>query len=251
MKIVMFARTPVWYGFSKDRLALYLKKEGYELAGIVVETTSTVSSLREWVKKLGLAVVIQKAVRRLVGRKNGFDVAGGSSQSGATKDRCTSKVFHVKSHNSAECEQIVKALGPDVLLLRGCGILKEHILNIAAIGVINPHYAALPAYRGVDVTEWSLLHGDPCAVSIHWVSKEVDGGAVIVSQEIDISAAPSLGELRERCAAVSATLFAKALSMISAGEVSPTFEEGTSGRQYFNMHPRIYALAERRLSLVK
>lgn len=50
-------------------------------------------------------------------------------------------VFLVKSHNSAECVQILRDLEPDLIVLRGCGIVKKQVLEIPKIGVINPHYA--------------------------------------------------------------------------------------------------------------
>ena len=98
-----------------------------------------------------------------------------------------------------------------MLVLRGCGIVKGGILSLPRYGAINPHYALLPAYRGMEVTEWSVLHGDPVAVSVHWVHEAVDAGGVIVSKRIEIEPGDSLGDLREKCAALAADLLAEAL----------------------------------------
>jgi methionyl-tRNA formyltransferase len=144
---------------------------------------------------------------------------------------------------------LVRSLAPEVIVVRGCGILRKEVLSTASIGAINPHYASLPAYRGVDVTEWSMLHGDPCAVSVHWVTEEVDTGAVIVTERIEIGGAKSLGDLRERCAALAVILFARALQLISTTGESYRAHPGGAGRQYFNLHPRLYRLAELRLSM--
>jgi methionyl-tRNA formyltransferase len=101
----------------------------------------------------------------------------------------------------------------------------------------------------MEVTEWSVLHGDPCAVSVHWVTEAVDAGGVIVSRQIDVKRGDSLGQLREKCAALSVELIVEALKKIEMGKIRPTVVPLSEGRQYFVMHPRLYELADRRLRL--
>jgi methionyl-tRNA formyltransferase len=156
-------------------------------------------------------------------------------------------VRFVDSHNSPECVELVRSLRPDALVLRGCGILKQPILAAARLGAINPHYAALPAYRGVDVTEWAALHGDPVAVSVHFVTEQVDTGAVIVSRQIIVEPGDTTGRLRDKSAAAAAELLAEALDKLEAGASPSLAAPGAGGRQYFSMHPRLRRLADLRL----
>ena len=46
----------------------------------------------------------------------------------------------------------MKRLQPEVIVLRGCGIVNKQVLAIPTLGTINPHYAVLPAYRGMETT---------------------------------------------------------------------------------------------------
>ncbi len=249
MKIVMFARVPGWYSFHQDRLARRFQAEGHEIVGIVAEKTKTLATLREWMHKLGPRVMIQKIFKRLV--------AGGSTEQAHASSvhrivdypPCDARVYRVASHNSEECLEIVRKLQPEVLVLRGCLVIRNHILQVPKFGTINPHYALLPAYRGMEVTEWSVLHGDPCAVSVHWVLDVVDTGGVITSRLIDVKRGDSLGDLREKCAALAVDLLVEALRKIDVDKIRPAAVSSSGGRQYFVMHPRLYQLAEQRLRL--
>ena len=247
MKVVMFARVPRWYGFASDRIVLALAAAGIEVTGIVVETTSTVSSLREWIAKLGVMNVLRKSLMRLFRRSVAKSGESRSASPVASIAAAKVPVYHVSSHNNSSCLELLSKLQPDLLILRGCGIIKKSILEMPLIGTINPHYAQLPKFRGMDVTEWSVFFGADCRVSVHWVTPEVDGGAVILSENISTQGASALGDLRERCAALAATLISDAVRKIDSGEAKPAREVDVSGRQYFKMHPRIYKLTEQKL----
>jgi methionyl-tRNA formyltransferase len=244
MKIVLFSRVPRWYSFKNERLARRLAAEGHEIAGVVVEQTKTLDSIQEWRRKLGVSVFAQKATKKIFNR-NGHSQTNGS----ANLPEIDPPVFFVRKHNSPECETILRRLQPDVLVLRGCGILKKNILNIPRIGAINPHYAVLPDFRGMDVTEWSVLHDAPVAVSIHAVGEGVDTGAVILSGEIEITTGDTTGSLRDKCAALAVDLIAEALRNIEKTEELPgESKNGASGKQFFQMHERLRELANRKIA---
>ena len=160
---------------------------------------------------------------------------------------CDAPVHFVASHNSDECIEIVKQLRPEVIVLRGCGIVNKQVLAVPTVGTINPHYGVLPAYRGMEATEWSVLHGDPCAVSVHWVVEAVDAGGVITSRRINVECGDEIGNLREKAAVIAAELLAEALNKIQSGVERPRFMPIVEGRKYFVMHPRLRQLAEMRL----
>ena len=248
MRIVMFARVPRWYSFKQDRLAKRLQAEGHEIIGIVVEQTKTLASLREWWHKYGSRVMMRKVASKL-GRQAGM-TSRSQEQNANLGDKlppCDAPVHFIASHNSDECVQVVKRLQPEVIVLRGCGIVKKQVLAVPTLGTINPHYAVLPAYRGMEVTEWSALHGDPCAVCVHWVTEAVDAGGVIASRPINVERGDDIGNLREKAAVIAAELLAEALIKIQSGVARPRFMPIVEGRQYFVMHPRLRQLAEMRL----
>ena len=248
MRIVMFARLPRWYSFKQDPLAKRLQAEGHAIVGIVVEQTKTLATLRQWRHKFGSRVLMRKIASKLA-RQTGMT---SRSQQQNTKSAhklppCDAPVHFVASHNSDECVEVVKRLQPEVIVLRGCGIVQKQVLAVPTLGTINPHYAVLPAYRGMETTEWSVLHGDPCAVSVHWVVEAVDAGGVITSRLVNVERGDEIGNLREKSAVLAAELLAEALEKIQSGAARPRFTPIVGGRQYFVMHPRLRELAEMRL----
>ena len=244
MRIVLFSRVPRWYSFRNERLASHLAGEGFEIVGVVVEEVPTYEALREWTKKLGWGVFIRKLGQRITGKKN---VSISNDQAYIPKTEVSPKVYHFKSHNSPECIEQVKELKPDVIVLRGCGIIKKSVLEVPKIGVINPHYALLPDFRGMDVTEWSALHGEPIAVSVHTVNKGVDTGTVLQSEIIEPAAGDTVGSLRDKSAALAVKLIKAALVDLKNGKSFPKNQMNNGGRQFFKMHPRLKDLANRRL----
>lgn len=242
MKIVLFSRVPRWYSFKNERLAGRLAADGHEIAGVIVEQTSTIKSLREWTKKLGWDVFLKKLGQKALGTKKSGD---NLKRDGVT---VSPDVYLVKSHNSPECVEILQKLKPDLIVLRGCGIIKKQVLGVPRIGVINPHYALLPDFRGMDVTEWSVLHNAPVAVSVHTVNEGVDTGVVLKSREIEATAEDTVGSLRDKCAALAVDLLAEAAADLAAGVEFPVCaKEEAAGRQFFSMHPRLRELANLKL----
>ncbi len=247
MRLVLFSRVPRWYSFRQDRLVRRLAAEGHEVAAVVVEQTKTLTSVREWLFKLGPRVFFEKAVRKVSGRIRGSSASAhdNEARSASSPVDVNPAVHLVASHNSAECVEIVRALKPDVIILRGCGIVRKPVLEIPKWGTINPHYALLPAYRGMDVTEWSALHGDPVAVSVHTVNEGVDTGAVLVSKLVEVEAGDTVGALRDKSAALAVELMVEALKRVE--NFVPAATPESASRQYFVMHPRLRQLANERL----
>lgn len=243
MRLVLFSRVPRWYSFKNERLVRRLTADGHHVEGVIVEQTSTIQSIREWIFKLGFKVFITKAVRKLTGKKP----ATVAELDTAAHVKVSPKVFFVRSHNSPECMEIMKRLQPEVLVLRGCGIIKKAVLDIPQIGTINPHYALLPAYRGMDVTEWCAIHGDPIAVSVHTVNQGVDTGVVLKSRRIPPASTDTTGTLRDKCAALAPVLISEALADIAKSKKLPDGFNMEGGRQYYQMHHRLKKLTDARL----
>jgi len=196
MKVVLFSRVPLWYSFKNERLARRLAADGHEVAGV-----------------------------KLLGRKSE------SASIGAAKLPEFSPAVHfVKSHNSPECVAIRNKIAPDLIVLRGCGTIKKQVLDVPKIGVINPHYAKLPDFRGMDVTEWSVLCGADVAVSVHTVNEGVDTGVVLRSEMIKPSTIDTVGSLRDKSAALVVELRASAVSDFANGKKFP-FVESTEPRR--------------------
>ncbi len=75
-------------------------------------------------------------------------------------------------------------------------IIKNDILNLPNVLIVNYHPSLLPKYRGPSPISWMILNGERKAgITIHLLTNEIDAGDIILQQEIDIEEKEILGSL--------------------------------------------------------
>ena len=84
--------------------------------------------------------------------------------------------------------ELVQSLAPELTVVAAYGrILPEDILEAPRYGSINVHSSLLPKYRGAAPINWAILNGEETTgVSIMYMAKELDAGAVILQKETPI-----------------------------------------------------------------
>jgi methionyl-tRNA formyltransferase len=142
----------------------------------------------------------------------------------------------------------LRRLAPDVLVLVGAPIIPPPLLAVPRLGTINPHYALLPAYRGMNVTEWSVLEGNPVGVSVHLVDPGIDTGPILLREEIALGPQETFASLRRKHQEVAARLLVSACLQLRDGTARPQPQTPDEGRQYYRMHPALRRRAEARLA---
>lgn len=65
-------------------------------------------------------------------------------------------------------------------------ILKPHTLTLYNNNCVNLHNSYLPWGRGAQPLFWSIVGNEPCGVSIHWMDKGLDTGAVIAQKRVGV-----------------------------------------------------------------
>jgi len=151
--------------------------------------------------------------------------------------------------NSSGALSQMKKWSPDLAIFSGGNILREQILKIPRVGVLNSHLALLPEIRGMSSPEWSLLSGVPIGITIHRMDSGLDTGPILLRREFTAAGeCESLTDLRNRMIAEGIELIAEAVSGLDRGTLStvPQAEHETD-RQFFVMHERLKAAATRRL----
>ena len=91
--------------------------------------------------------------------------------------------------NTPEGLKLVASQTPDLMLsVRYGAILKEAVLAIPKIGVLNLHSGLLPAYKGVMATFRALLQGDSeIGTTLHWIDdSSIDTGRIITKTAIPV-----------------------------------------------------------------
>ena len=117
---------------------------------------------------------------------------------------------------SKEVEQWINLIKPDILLLRGFGIIKEPILSIAPFGVLSYHHADIKKYRGGPPVFWELFNGEKeIGVTVQLLDAGLDTGTIVIQKILPISKADTLNSLRMRVYKESESMAAEALLALS------------------------------------
>lgn len=96
-------------------------------------------------------------------------------------------ILNSRDLNSPEFIEKLKQFGPDVIINQTELLLKEGILSVPKIGILNRHASLLPNFRGRLGSWWSHAAEPPeYGVTIHFVDKEIDSGPIVIQKKYSI-----------------------------------------------------------------
>ena len=95
---------------------------------------------------------------------------------------------HIKSKNEELIIDVMNAWKVDLIVLAGwMRIVTPKLINAFPDRIINLHPSMLPKYKGLHAIERALESGEEyTGVSVHYVNEELDGGKVILQEEVPI-----------------------------------------------------------------
>jgi folate-dependent phosphoribosylglycinamide formyltransferase PurN len=161
-------------------------------------------------------------------------------------------VVACSDQNSPRAVAQLKQWSPDLAIFTGGNILRDRVLNVPRLGILNAHLALLPEIRGMSSPEWSLLSGVPLGITIHFMDNGVDTGPVLLRREFLADSCDSLAELRNKMIAEGIELIAEAVAGLDRGTISAAPQaDREKDHQFFVMHERLKAMATRRLKKVR
>lgn len=95
---------------------------------------------------------------------------------------CDHKEYASREDYDQALVKLIEEYNPDLVVL--CGFMR--ILTpvfTTKVKAINLHPSLLPAFKGARAIERSFESDETiCGVSVHWVSDELDGGAIILQK---------------------------------------------------------------------
>jgi methionyl-tRNA formyltransferase len=223
----------------KQQVAAALHDAGMRVS-ILYSRSSLAAQARAGIREEGARVVR----RYLDLRANGAQDPGSQSLATWAEQRSLAVTRLSRLDDPAP----LAALAPDVAVLLGADIVPPAWLGVPRLGTINAHYGLLPAYRGMNVTEWSVLRGDPVGVTVHLVEPAIDTGAILLQERIELAPGETYESLRRKHQEVAARLLVSATKALADGTARPVAQGRDAGRQYYKMHPALRRVAERRLA---
>jgi hypothetical protein len=154
------------------------------------------------------------------------------------------------SVNDAKAVAAVSCVAPALALAAGAGILRAPLLAIPSLGTLNAHMGLLPAYRGMNVAEWSALNGDPNGCSVFLVDEGIDTGPIVATRVVDATGCATIADLRARVNRIQLELLDEiAEKVVAVGSPPASVPQAAGeGRQYFRLHSDLRAVVERVLA---
>lgn len=232
------------------------KHWGFKPVAVVLENRPGPGALRRAAVRVrddGVGAILAAAARRLGGRTN--DNTGWLQEIASypgPRDVCARTgipLIEVADLQSPEGLAVVRSLKPDLALHTGGTILRAPLLAVPSIGTLNAHMGLLPRYRGVNVSEWSVLEGGPVGATVHLVDEGIDTGPIVAMRRVSADGLRSVDELRKAVARAQLELLGDVVAGVVASGTPPTTttQDLGAGQQYFTMHPELRSIVERRL----
>ncbi|MEX0780785.1 MAG: formyltransferase family protein [Balneolales bacterium] len=150
----------------------------------------------------------------------------------------------VTSLNSYPSREYIKE--SDLVVYSGGGLIRKEFLKIPSVGVLNCHSGPLPAIRGMNVLEWSLLLGIPPANTLHLIDEGVDTGDIIEMIPKKYPLDEGISHLRGKNHIDFIEDMTYGVEKILAGDYNRTPQNIKEGKQYYIMHPMLRSIAESR-----
>ncbi len=113
--------------------------------------------------------------------------------------------------------EFVEEHNPDLMVGAGCmRILPENFVGKFGSKTINLHPSLLPAYKGINPIKRAFDAGEKYSgCTIHWVSNELDSGAIIDQSPVEILSTDTLETLEEKVHKAEHKLMVKVIGELS------------------------------------
>lgn len=166
-------------------------------------------------------------------------------------------VYETYDIHSNESIKFLRSLNSHIIAVCGTGILRQPIMSLPAIGVINLHQGKVPEYRGAPPGFWELWNEEKeVGVTIHFIDDGVDTGDVILQKLIPIFDYDNLNSIQTKLNEVSLSLYTEAVKQVVAGNNKRIKQPLNTGKQYFfpTLKQRLrlfYKIKRRQFSILK
>ena len=141
------------------------------------------------------------------------------------------KVFFVDKFNSEEVKDILISNRVELLILTSTPIIKSIILDIKDLTILNAHTGWLPKYRGLDANLKALRDGFRPGVSVHKVTKKIDGGEVYLRENFNIKCSGNfLKQMDEKELQLSGKLLVETVNLKRRNKLQPIAQDEPLGK---------------------
>lgn len=114
----------------------------------------------------------------------------------------------------------LKSLNANLQVVVAFRMLPEAVWKMPKLGTFNLHASLLPQYRGAAPINWAIINGETkTGVTSFFIDDKIDTGAMIYSDEIEISETENAGILHDRLMILGSKTVIKTLNLIENNAV--------------------------------
>lgn len=209
------------------KIPLVLKGKGRrETAGRIVPQLSRRFAAGKVVEFLGLMAIA--GVPKLLARGAVF-----------RRLRKTCRLLHLPFFRTInimdeEALSFARKFEPDVIVSLCHQILKQPLIEIPRLGVVNVHPGVLPDYRGIQPYFWELSEGAPSAgATLHLIEDErIDAGGVLGRTSFKVAPRSSVQLIYFLTIKTASKLLPGCLSALEEGRLSPEAQDPKQGAYF-------------------
>lgn len=135
----------------------------------------------------------------------------------------------------------LQALRADLQVVVAFRMLPEAVWNMPPLGTFNLHASLLPHYRGAAPINRAVMNGETrTGVTTFFLRHEIDTGAVIMQESIEIGDDEDAGSVHDRLMLIGGRLVVETVSRIASGEATATEQEAMDSNGPLNAAPKIF-----------
>ena len=129
---------------------------------------------------------------------------------------------------------------PDLILVVGWPrILRESVIGMPRVGIVNCHPSILPWYRGKEPLFWAILEGeDEIGVTLHHLTAEVDAGPILLQSTIRVPDGTTTAFVSEQVDRTGAELMPELMALASDGSLPKGRIPSEAGSSFPPVTPR-------------
>lgn len=118
--------------------------------------------------------------------------------------------------------EAIRALDIDLGIVIAFRMLPEVVWSMPRLGTFNLHASLLPEYRGAAPINWAIINGETrTGVTTFLLNHEIDKGAIIAQQEVEILAEDNIGTLYDKLMHIGSELVTKTVDIVAKGDYTP------------------------------
>ena len=147
------------------------------------------------------------------------------------------QILYCDNFHEDKVIQDVKSQDCDLMVFTGGGIIKEKLLSIPKIGILNCHMGILPTYRGMDCHTWSILNNDfnNIGLTTHFMDEGIDTGNILKIKKIRLDDIDRYEDIEDALEYHMPDFTMKTILEINKSIHKETLQNQDEGKQYFSI----------------